>query len=206
MNQQAVLRSPEPCLKMGRWQGPPQANKQSETVSSFKVGLFIQFTRSRRQREFVCLDCSADFLHVSDAFETSAVSQKSQFLFKLHTKLNSNCLRRNGPTFQNKSTSQRSLNRWTHMCVAELPDFYDFFFPVLLIESRRRQKDNTNKLANCGLAFSFTFDVLREVSAYTWVNVLKAELTCNWILWQCCKDVTCSMSRVGVKSTLFTPQ
>ena len=34
----------EYCLKLERWQGPPQV-KQYEIVLSFKVSLFIQFTQ-----------------------------------------------------------------------------------------------------------------------------------------------------------------
>ena len=35
-------RCPDHCLKLERWQGPPLANKQYETVLFFKVSLFIQ--------------------------------------------------------------------------------------------------------------------------------------------------------------------
>ena len=42
--------SPEHCLNLERWQGPPQC----ETVSSFKVSLFIQ---SWKQRGLVYLVC-----------------------------------------------------------------------------------------------------------------------------------------------------
>ena len=45
---------PEHCLKLERWQGPPNM-KQNETVLSFKVSLFIQFIQSWKQRQFVYL-------------------------------------------------------------------------------------------------------------------------------------------------------
>ena len=41
---QRKTRSPEQCLKLERWQGPPHINKgrQYETVLSFRLSLFIQ--------------------------------------------------------------------------------------------------------------------------------------------------------------------
>ena len=50
---------PEECLKLERWQGPPNKNKvkQYEIVLSFKVGLFILFIQSWKQSEFVYLVC-----------------------------------------------------------------------------------------------------------------------------------------------------
>ena len=48
--------STEHFLKLERWQGPPHVNKVKlyETVSSFKVSLFIQ---SWKQWKFVYLVC-----------------------------------------------------------------------------------------------------------------------------------------------------
>ena len=46
----------EYCLKLERWQGPPQV-KQYEIVLSFKVSLFIQFTQPWKWGEFVNLVC-----------------------------------------------------------------------------------------------------------------------------------------------------
>lgn len=43
------IRSPERCLRLERWPGPPQINKvkQCESVSSFKVRLFNQSWKQR---------------------------------------------------------------------------------------------------------------------------------------------------------------
>ena len=43
--------SPEHCLKLGRWQGPPHINKvkQFEIALSFKVSLLIQFVESKKK-------------------------------------------------------------------------------------------------------------------------------------------------------------
>ena len=50
---------PEECLKLERWQGPPNINKvkQYEIVLSSKVGLIILFIQSRKQSGFVYLVC-----------------------------------------------------------------------------------------------------------------------------------------------------
>ena len=53
------IRTPEHCLKLERWQGPPNINKvkQYEIVLSFKVSLYNQFIHSWKWRQFVYLVC-----------------------------------------------------------------------------------------------------------------------------------------------------
>ena len=59
---------PEHCLKLERWQGPPNINKlkQYETLLSFKFSLLIQFVKSWKQRLFICLVCLGIKKHQSD--------------------------------------------------------------------------------------------------------------------------------------------
>ena len=45
------IKSPEHCLKLERWQGPPHINKVKQY--EIKVSLFIQFIQSQKHKEWV---------------------------------------------------------------------------------------------------------------------------------------------------------
>ena len=57
------INKPEHCLKLERWQGPPNINKVKhyETVLSFKVSLFIKFILAVKKKKsmMIFLFCSA---------------------------------------------------------------------------------------------------------------------------------------------------